>query len=226
MPPKTPVQPAKSRVLIVDDHPMVRDWLGILIGKQTDLTVCGEAASASEAMQLVAAQKPDIAIVDLSLEGKSGLELIKDLKALHPNLPILVLSMHDESLYAERVLRAGARGYVAKREATDKVMVAIRRILGGDIYVSDSLSAKIVRQAITGGESTAASPLSRLSDRELEVFQFIGRGKSTRQIAEVLNLDVKTIESYRTRVREKLGLESSRELLQHAIQWVQSGGNG
>lgn len=225
MPPKTPAQPAKSRVLIVDDHPMVRDWLGILIGKQTDLTVCGEAASAREAMQLVAAQKPDIAIVDLSLEGKSGLELIKDLKALHPNLPILVLSMHDESLYAERVLRAGARGYVAKREATDKVMVAIRRILGGDIYVSDSLSAKIVRQAITGGESVAASPLSRLSDRELEVFQFIGRGKSTRQIAEMLNLDVKTIESYRTRVREKLGWESSRELLQHAIQWVQSGGN-
>jgi DNA-binding NarL/FixJ family response regulator len=210
------------RVLIVEDHPIMRSGLAQLLAQEKDLMICGQFEDASTAFGAIQNLKPDIAIVDLSLKSSSGLELIKSIKATYPKLMILVLSMYDESLYAERVLRAGAAGYVMKQEATDKVLVALRKILTGGIYLSDRMSAKLMHQLI-GGAKTAAggSLIERLSDRELEVFGLIGEGRGTRQIAEQLHLSVKTVESHRAHIKEKLNLRSATELVHRAIQMKQ-----
>lgn len=209
------------RVFLVDDHPIVRRGLVELIEQEPDLSVCGEASDAPAAVEAIAELQPDIAVVDISLQHTSGIELIKDLKISHHDLPILVLSMHDETLYAERVLRAGARGYVMKEEATERLMTAIRQVLKGQIYLSGRMSARLVSSFVAGPPGTGSSPMERLSDRELQVFELIGQGLSTRQIAEALHLSVKTIESHREHIKGKLNLTRSTELLQHAMQWVQ-----
>jgi DNA-binding NarL/FixJ family response regulator len=208
----------KKTVFIVDDHPLLRQGLALLVNREDDLTVCGEAEEAQTAMKEIAARKPDILIVDISLNGPDGLELLKNLRALYPSLPVLILSMHDESIYAERALRARANGYIMKQEATEKVLVAVRRILGGDIYLSDRMANKLLHQYISGVSPDVNSRLSALSDRELEVFRLIGEGRSTRQIAEKLHLSIKTVETYQAHIKDKLSLHSGRELVQHAIQ--------
>ena len=215
-------QEEKTKVVIVDDHPIVRQGLAQLINQEPDLEVCGEAESASEALRVIAARQPDVAVIDLSLKDSSGLELIKDIKVRHEDLQVLVLSMHDESFYAERVLRAGARGYVTKEEGTEKVVEGIRRLLNGEIYLSDRMSGKMICKIVEGKPGAGLS-IDRLSDRELEVFELIGQGMGTRQIAKQLHLSVKTVESHRAHVKEKLKLETSTDLLKHAIQWLQVG---
>src|ERR1700752_185055 len=209
----------KSRVFVVDDHPIVRQGLALLINREDDLAVCGEAEDAHVAIQSLAAAKPDILIVDISLNGPDGLDLLKDVCMRYPELPVLILSMHDESIYAERALRAGAQGYIMKQEATEKVLVALRRILNREIYVSERIANRMLHRYI--GNPNAAKPSSSadLTDRELEVFRLIGEGHSTRQIAEDLHISVKTVESYQAHIKEKLSLRSARELVQHAIQW-------
>ncbi len=212
----------KTKIIIVDDHPIIRQGLAELINNEPDLIVCGQAEDAHEALVKIKESEPDMVIVDISLKETSGMELIKDIKVQYPNLPVLVLSMHDEALYAERMLRAGAKGYVMKAEATEKVIVAIRKILSGQIYVSDKMAAKMVRKLVGGGPDTGVSAIERLSDRELEVFRLIGQGYGTRQIAERLHLSIKTIETYREHIKEKLNLADASELLQYAIQWTHS----
>jgi DNA-binding NarL/FixJ family response regulator len=212
---------AKKQVFLVDDHPLVRQALSQLINQEGDLAVCGEAEGAAEALRSIAALKPDVAVVDLTLKEGSGLDLVKDLKLRHPDLPVLVLSMHDEATYAERLLRSGARGYVMKDQASDKVVVALRRVLDGEVYLSDKMSARILHKLV-GGAPASAAPVDLLSDRELQVFEFIGQGVGTRLIAEKLHLSVKTVETYREHIKIKLKLDNATDLLQHAIQWVQS----
>ena len=212
----------KANILIVDDHPIVRQGLTELVNHENDLIVCGQAEDANQAMKSVKELKPDIVIVDISLKETSGMELIKDLNVQYPKLPVLALSMHDESLYAERVLRAGAKGYIMKAEATEKVIMAIRKILCGEIYISDKMASKMMRKLVGGSSDINSSPVELLSDRELEVFQLIGKGFGTRQIAERLYLSIKTIETYRAHIKEKLNLEDSATLLQYAIQWTNS----
>ncbi|HEX4019747.1 MAG TPA: response regulator transcription factor [Acidobacteriaceae bacterium] len=202
----------------MDDHPLLRQGLALLINREPDLAVCGEAEEAQSAMKAIAAKQPDILIADISLNGPDGLDLLKNLRTLYPDLPVLVLSMHDESIYAERALRARANGYIMKQEATEKVLVAVRRILGGDIYLSDRMANKLLHQYISGASADMHSRLSALSDRELEVFRLIGEGRGTRQIAEKLHLSIKTVETYQAHIKEKLSLRSGRELVQHAIQ--------
>lgn len=214
----------KTRVLIVDDHPIVRQGLAELINHESDLAVCGQAEDAHEAIKAIRELDPDMAIIDISLKETSGLELMKDIHAQYPNMPVLALSMHDENLYAERALRAGAMGYVMKQEATENVIAAIRKILGGEIYVSSRMAGRMVRKLVTGQTETSTSQIDSLSDRELEVFHLIGKGHGTRQISERLHLSVKTIETYRAHIKEKLNLADAAELLQHAIQWVNSCG--
>ena len=209
----------KKRILVVDDHPIVRQGLALMVNREADLVVCGEAEDATGAMLVVASARPDILIVDISLNGPDGLDLLKNIRTTHPTLPVLILSMHDELIYAERALRAGANGYIMKQEATEKVLVAIRRILNGEIYVSDRVANKLLQHYITGAGTMRHSTISDLSDRELEVFRLIGEGHGTRQIAEELHLSIKTVESYQAHIKEKLSLRSSRELMQHAIQW-------
>lgn len=214
------ISETKAKVLIVDDHPIVRQGLTQLLNGEADLVVCGEAETARRAMAAITELDPDLAIVDITLQGTNGIELIKNIVAQWPELPILVLSMHDESLYAERALRAGAKGYVMKQEATEKLTGALRRILNGQIYVSEKLADKMMRKAIDGKSVHDASPVSALSDRELEVLQLIGQGQGTRQIAEDLNLSVKTIESHRAHIKEKLNLKTAPEMVRFAVQWV------
>jgi DNA-binding NarL/FixJ family response regulator len=209
----------KSRILVVDDHPIVRQGLALLINQEADLVVCGEAEEATGAMHVLASSRPDILIVDISLNGPDGIDLLKNIRSVHPTLPVLILSMHDESIYAERALRAGANGYIMKQEATEKVLVALRRILGGEIYVSDRIANKMLKHYITGSGTLRNSSIADLSDRELEVFRLIGEGHGTRQIAEELHISIKTVESYQAHIKEKLSLRSARELMQHAIQW-------
>ncbi|MHC4174187.1 MAG: response regulator transcription factor [Planctomycetota bacterium] len=216
----------KSKILIVDDHPIVRQGLAELVNHENDLTVCGQAEDAHQAMKAIKELRPNMAVVDISLRETSGIELIKDINVQYPNLPVLALSMHDESLYAERALRAGAKGYIMKAEATEKVITAIRKILNGEIYVSDKMAAKMVRKLVGGRTEISTSPVERLSDRELEVFHLIGKGYGTRQISERLHLSIKTIETYRAHIKEKLGLANAAELLQHAIQWVSNQNKG
>ncbi len=191
----------------------------MLINQQQDMQVCGEAEEAQAAMQSIAEKKPDIIILDISLKGPDGLELLKSIRAVYPDLPVLVLSMHDEAIYAERALRARANGYIMKQEATEKVLVALRRIFNGEVYLSDGMSKKMLKQYIDGAPSLLRSRIATLSDRELEVFRQIGEGRATREIAEELHLSVKTVETYQAHIKEKLSLRSGRELIQHAVQW-------
>jgi DNA-binding NarL/FixJ family response regulator len=211
-----------KRILIVDDHPMVREGLRTLISREQDLVVCGEAETAGQALDGVANLKPDLVLVDITLPGPNGIDLIKDICALHQVIAILVISMHDESLYAERVLRAGARGYIMKQESGPTMMLAIRQVLAGRIYLSNKMSARILENVV--GQRTKASPIERLSDREWEIFQLIGRGKSTVQIADELHLSTKTVETHRARVKEKLDLQTMTELISFASRWVESQG--
>jgi len=212
----------KKRVFIVDDHALVREWLATLINQQSDLVVCGEASSAAEALKLLGSAKPHVAIVDVSMEGGSGIELIKNIKAICPVLPevaLIVLSMHDESLYCERALRAGARGYVMKREATKNVIQAIRCVLKGEMYLSNRMARKMAEQFVEGKTPAASSPVDLLSDRELEVFQLLGRGLGTRQIAEEMRVAFKTVQSLNARIKQKLKLTNANELLREAVRW-------
>lgn len=210
----------KTRVVIVEDHPMFRERLAELINKEPDLEVCGEAANIRDGFELITQGSAEVAIIDITLQGSSGLELLKNLKAAGVELPVLVLSMHDESLYAERVLRAGARGYITKSEASAKIMIALRQVLAGEIYLSTKMSTKILGQLAGSGER--ASGLARLTDRELEVFNLIGRGQTTREISANLGLGAATVETYRARIKEKLQLENGARLQQQALQWVQA----
>ncbi len=209
----------KKTVFVVDDHPIVRQGLTLLINQEADLAVCGEAEEMHSALSAIQATRPDILVVDISLNGPDGLELLKNIRLTSPRLPVLVLSMHDESIYAERALRAGANGYIMKQEATEKVLVALRRILSGEIYVSDRIANSMLRHYVRGTGSSEHSSISDLTDRELEVFRLIGEGHGTRQIAEALHLSVKTVESYQAHIKEKLSLRSARELVQRAVQW-------
>jgi DNA-binding NarL/FixJ family response regulator len=214
-----PALTKKNRVLVVDDHPIVRQGLSLLINREADLMVCGEAEDARMAMQAITTARPDILVVDISLNGPDGLDLLKDVRTRYPELPVLILSMHDESIYAERALRAGAQGYIMKQEASEKVLVALRRILNNEIYVSERIANRMLQRYIGSPSDGRASSISDLTDRELEVFRLIGEGHSTRQIAEQLHISVKTVESYQAHIKEKLSLRSARELVQHAIQW-------
>jgi DNA-binding NarL/FixJ family response regulator len=212
---------SKKRIFLVDDHPLVREWLTNLINQQPDLSVCGEAETAPEAMQAILASKPDIAIVDISLKKSSGIELIKGLKQSSPATAVLVLSMHEESHYAERALRAGARGYIMKRETTRKVISAIRQVLAGGVYISEEIATSLAAQFVSGKPQAQNSPVDQLSDRELEVFELLGQGRGTRQIAEVLRVSVKTVQAYCARIKEKLSLSSATELLREAVRWYE-----
>lgn len=213
-------QTRKYKVLLVDDHPIVRQGLALLIDREADLAVCGEAEGAHSAFQAIAIMRPDLVVLDISLSGPDGLDVLKEIRTKTTNLPVLILSMHDESIYAERAMRAGANGYIMKQEATEKVLVAIRRILQGDVYLSDRLTNTMLQQLARGASPSKGSPLLNLTDRELEVFRLIGAGHGTRQIADELHLSVKTIESYQAHIKEKLALRNARELVQHAIEWT------
>ncbi len=210
----------KCRVLLVDDHPIVRQGLALLIDREPDLSVCGEADGAHSAFHAITTLRPDIVVLDISLSGPDGLDVLKDIRMKTASLPVLILSMHDESIYAERAMRAGANGYIMKQEATEKVLVAIRRILQGEVYLSDRLTSTMLQQYVRGTAPAKKSPLVNLTDRELEVFRLIGEGHGTRQIADELHLSVKTIESYQAHIKEKLALRNARELVQHAIEWT------
>jgi len=212
-----------ARVLLVDDHEVVRMGLEMAIDEDPDFEVAGQAANRNEARHLTDNEAPDLAIVDLSLEGESGLELIKDLVGRHPTLRILVLSMHDETLYAERSLRAGAKGYIMKSEGLDRVLEAMRRVMAGDIALSHRMTSRVLER-LTAGENLGESPIDSLSDRELEVFELIARGYSTRDIADSLHLSPRTVDSHREKIKTKLHLRSALELHQHAFLWMQQGG--
>ena len=209
---------ARRTVFIVDDHPVVREGLSLLISRETDLAVCGVAEEAVTALRRIEEMRPDIAVVDISLNGPDGLDLLKNIRMLDPDLPVLILSMMDELLYAERALRAGANGYIMKQEATEKVLVAVRRILRGEVYLSDRMVSKMLHRFV-GSSPEDRSPICDLTDRELEVFRLIGEGHATRQIAEELHISVKTVESYQAHIKEKLSLKNARELMQWAVQW-------
>lgn len=209
---------SRAKVLIVDDHPLVREGLAARISRQPDMQVCGEAADVEEALALVGATDPSLIIVDLALRSGHGLNLIKAVSRMQPEVKILVVSAYDESLYAERVLRTGAHGYINKQEVQDSIIDALRAVLRGEIYLSTRMTQRVVAQAI-GRPATAQGP-ALLSDRELEVFELIGRGHSTRAIAEQLHLSIHTIETYREHIRDKLGLRDGTELVQRAVQWV------
>jgi len=208
----------KIKVRLVDDHPLVREGVANLILQQPDMEVCGEAATEPQALQLIGSIQPNVAVVDLSLENGSGLELIKSIKSMHPAVAMLALSMHDESLYAERALRAGARGYLMKREAAKKVIQGIRAVLTGQLFVSEKITASMAERFVAG-RPAGASPVDLLSDRELEVFQLLGRGQNTRQIADHLHVGFKTVQAYCARIKEKLQLANATELLRAAMQW-------
>lgn len=211
---------AKVRVFLVDDHPVVRQGIAMLIDQEIDMCVCGEADNADDALAMINQLKPDLAIVDLSLKDSSGLELIRDLQIRDPRVVVLVLSMHDEAFYAERVMRAGARGYMTKDEGTEKVIEGIRLLLDGQVYVSDRVAAKMIGKLI-GGRASNWTKVGGLTERELEVFELIGSGLGTREIAGKLHVSVKTIESHREHIKEKLGLATATELLKNAVQWMQ-----
>lgn len=216
---KIPSSQSVAKVLIVDDHPLVRRGLAELISKEPDLQVSGEAAGASEALGQLTSNRPNLVIIDLSLQEGSGLDLIKQIKAMDDGIKVLVSSMHDESLFAERSIRAGASGYIHKEEATEKVIEAIRYVLRGKVYLSEDMSERILHQFAGIEELPPEGSISKLSNRELEVFELIGSGLSTRQIAEKLHRSIKTIETYRESIKQKLNLRSSNELIRHAVQW-------
>jgi len=208
------------KILLVDDHAVFRDGLARIIGQEKDLVICGEASDGVEALDLVPRLKPDLVIVDITLEGMTGIDLIDTLRKRYPDLRILVLSMHKESLYAQRALRSGANGYIMKRESGKKLLTAIRQILSGKTYISEELNNVILDNLSGQGRNSGPASVDRLSDRELEVFRLIGQGYGTRQMADHFHVSMKTIESYRERIRAKLNLESTFELVQHAIHWT------
>lgn len=210
-----------TRVFIVDDHPVVRQGVGMLVDQQNDMEVCGDAESGPEALKKIGELAPDLAVVDLSLKDSSGMELIKDLQVQHPEIRILVLSMHDETFFAERVLRAGARGYITKAESTLKVVDGIRAVMKGEVYLSDGMSSKMISKLVSGYGQPDKPSVDALTDRELEVFELLGNGYGTREIAEKLHRSVKTIETHRERIKEKLQIDSATDLIKHAVQWVQ-----
>jgi DNA-binding NarL/FixJ family response regulator len=214
---------ARKTILIVDDHPMFRRGLASLIESEPDLAVCGQAGSSEGALQAAQQSQPDLLIVDLALGESDGLDLVKELKRRHPGIPALVLSMHDESVYAERSLRAGARGYVTKQQLDETVLVAIRRLLAGETYMSGTLEERLAARYVAGRTLATDSPLEVLSDRELQVFRLIGQGRSTRQIAEMLHLSIKTIETHREHIKQKLMVASATELAHRATHWVETG---
>jgi len=211
-----------KKILIVDDHPMMREGLAQLINREKDLEVAGEAETAAMAVEKSAQLKPDLVIVDITLPGRSGLELIRDIHAVHPAALVLVVSMHEESLYAERVLRAGGRGYVMKQAGGKKLMEAIHTVLAGQIYVSSNTSARILESFSRTRAEPAATGVESLSDREFEIFRLIGQGESTRDIAKKLNLSVKTVEVHRLNIKNKLKLATASELIHFAVRWMQS----
>jgi DNA-binding NarL/FixJ family response regulator len=209
----------KSRIFLVDDHAMFRDGLRQLIDREPDLAVCGDAAEAEAALQEIRKLKPDLVVVDITLGGTSGIDLIKAIKNENEDFPVLVVSMHDESLYAERALRAGAMGYVMKQEPAKTVKTAIRKVLGGDMHLSEKMASSVITKFMRGADEVPPSPLEKLSDRELEVFQMLGMGKGVREIAEEMNVTIPTVNSFRNRIKEKLQLKSSTEVMLHAIHW-------
>ena len=214
-----PVKASAVRIVIVDDHPMVRERLAEVINREADMTVCGEAEDRAGALVMISREQPGLAIVDLTLRRSNGLDLIKDLRAMHPEVRILVVSMQDENLYAERVVRAGAHGYITKQEATRKILEAIRQVLDGKVFLSEKLSAELLSRMVGKPKATPGSSYEMLTDRELQVFDLVGQGFGTRQIAEQLGVDVKTIETYRARIKDKLELKDASELLRKAIAW-------
>jgi DNA-binding NarL/FixJ family response regulator len=213
---------SKKKILIVDDHPMMRQGLAQLIENESDLAVAGEANDANEALEMVLRTPPDLVLADITLPGKNGLELIKDVQAAHPGLPILIISMHDEALYAERVLRAGGRGYIMKQEGGKRIMQAIRQVLSGQIFVTEKMSAQILEIFSGQRGAKAASPIETLTDREFEVFQLIGKGCETKEISDQLHVSTKTIDVHRANIKAKLSLKSMAELIRYAVRWVES----
>jgi DNA-binding NarL/FixJ family response regulator len=211
----------KKRLLVLDDHPMMREGLAQLINHERDLTVCGEAGTGREAVELASKVSPDLVLADISLPDKNGLEVIKELRAFQPGLSVLVISMHDESLYAERALRAGARGYVMKQEGGKKLMEAIRQVLAGKIYLSEKMSTKLL-ESFSGGAENSRTPIENLTDREFEVLQLIGQGKGTREIANLLHLSGKTVEAHRANLKRKLSLKGGADLVRYAVRWVET----
>jgi DNA-binding NarL/FixJ family response regulator len=217
---KSSSTPPKYSVFIVDDHPMVKDWLTRMFEQEADMEVCGWADNADDAIRSVERLRPDITIVDISLRGKSGIELIRFLTDQNPDENILVFSMHDESVYATRALRAGARGHVSKREPTDKILLAIRRILDGGVYVSEAVAEALAARMARNRSTASADDVSLLSDRELEVFRLLAAGRETSEIAKELSISLKTVQSYCARIKEKLNLRNATELLQAATRWA------
>src|SRR4029077_16041750 len=210
----------KERVVIVDDHPMFRERLSELINHELDMEVCGEADDAEEAIRLIRETSPNLAIVDITLKASSGLELIKSIKALSIIVPVLVLSMHDESLYAERALRAGASGYITKSQEAAQVLLAVRSVIGGKIYLSEEMTSGFLKSLAATGTKGIARPVDRLTDRELQVLDLIGRGRTTRDIAELLKLGIATVDTYRARIKEKMNFRNAMELQHFAVRWV------
>jgi DNA-binding NarL/FixJ family response regulator len=221
-PTPVPATPSRRRVLLVDDHPFMRAGLGQLIERQPDLTVSGEAGNPTEALQAIAKTKPDIVLTDLTMPGRSGLEFVKDVLATAPGLSVLVVSMHDEVVYAERALRAGARGYIMKEAGGEALLAAIRQVLRGEVYVSPTMSARILEGLSARKPRGSASPIEKLTDREFEIFQLIGQGKSTRDIAGQLHLSTKTVDVHRSHIKEKLELKDATALIRHAVRWVET----
>ncbi len=220
---QTHTEPArrKNRILIVDDHPLFRHGIADLINTEPDLEVCGEADSSPSALEAIRTLHPDLVTIDISLRGANGIELLKAIRSEHSKLPLLVLSMHDESLYALRALRAGARGYVMKQEALDRVMSAMRSVLRGDLYVSPLMSGRMIEEFVQGSGTHAGQSIAdKLTDRELEILQLIGQGNGVQQIALDLNLSAKTVETHRAHIKEKLNIQTARELARFAVQWV------
>lgn len=217
---KLSAPPPRKKLLLVDDHPMMREGLAQLIRQEADLMVCGEAENAPSALDAVGRLKPDLVLADITLPGRNGIELIKDIQALRPGLPVLVISMHDEELYAERVLRAGGRGYIMKQAGGEKMMQAIRQVLGGKVYVSEKMSAKILDVFSGRTEPKKGSLVDCLTDREFELFQLIGQGKGTAEIAADLHLSAKTVEVHRANIKKKLKLETTPQLICYAVRWV------
>ena len=214
---------AKTRIFIVDDHPLLRRGLSELINREPDMIFCGEAEDSPSALKTISMIKPDLVIVDISLKGYNGIELIKNIKAFDSKVQILVLSMHDESIYAMRVLKAGAKAYVMKQEVVDKVVEAVRRIRAGKVFVSERVASRMLDHVAVGGDPTRDSPVDMLSDRELEIVNMIGNGLPTREIATRLHISIKTVESHRARIKEKLNIKNAIQLVQFCVRWVEDG---
>jgi len=213
-----------ARILIVDDHPFMRAGLALIIGRQTDMTVVGEAGDSDEALRMLAESPVDLVLADVTMPGRTGFEFVRDLREHYPNIAVLVVSMHDEMLYAQRMMHVGARGYIMKAAGVDQMLVAIRRVLAGDIYLSAAVSDRVLEDLVGRSQKSNASPLAKLTDREFEIFQLIGRGQNTRAIAAQLNLSPKTVDVHRGHIREKLGLENAAAVVHAAARWFESAG--